>query len=1130
MGRNIAIVSWTIMVLVAVIILTAPVTATVTGEGLARPTDGAYCEMLPSWKPDGGYGLIVGYDVQVLNTDTPSRYSIVPTDINVTFGRLNVRSEGINGALLNSRVYVYTQSSSSHFTYGDTGSDGVVSFYLAPGTYKVKTVESNYIWKTNLVVTSGNDTDTTAVFGRLNVHSRDFDGNPLNSRVYVYTQSSSSHFTYGDTGSDGVVSFYLAPGTYKVKIIESTDVWYCGIVVTAGQATNVGDYINHNPVINSITANPARIDPGGSTTISVSVSDVDGDPLSYSYSATVGTVVGSGSTALYTAPTTSDTYRIDVVVSDGNGGTAQGSIFVSDRYGNLVVNSKGVDGEPLNSRVYVYKQSSNSHFTYGDTGNDGTITFSLLEDIYKIKVVESNEIWVGNILVVYGSTGIIIGDGIDNTAPVIDSYSPTQTSLITNEGETITFTANASDPDGMYPQYRWYLDGVFQSALDTWTFYASYTDSGNRTVTLEVTDGQYSVYQKWDVSVNNVNQNPIITNLYVTDTTLLPLNSTDIRVTAVDFDGDELSYSWSSTGGAFSSISGGNTIWTAPILGGTYIITVNVSDGNGGSDSASLIIVVHEVEYTYLGEITEKLSNNPDSIIDHEVTVHCLVHSKFQMPGGIDVLYNFIDFVSNVPGANWLSYVVDTLGWQKETATFYIIYGDLPEESTYFEQGYLPANIIASFPTPPPQDIEVGSVIKMVGVVKEGGALKYYIDPISWEYDPPNVHYKSTVQINSEINQMGGQRASTFGFVKERKKVGDTNVLSLKENVWCTYPGQNPPDIGALVFVNGTVTEENLQVLGLSHPYILADTVEIRIGTDSPITGPEVAISSYNLASASCPVDLHAYDSLGRHVGVVYDNENTTEIQIPNSLYSGSSSNQEFILILEPDEETAYNIKALDEGKLNFTIDQATSNKTTSVGYQNISITENTTATVNINQTSADYNMSMDYDGDDIIDDIIEPDYVETNYAPITAFTYTPAEPFINQPITFNASNSTDDGYIASHEWSFGDGNTTTTPDPVITHTYVSPDVYTVTLTVTDNGGLTDTISRNVAVRGIRGDLNHDNQINPADAAIALRIAVGSSASCDPTTLTAADVSGDGQVTSLDALMILNAAAGEISL
>ncbi|RKX25008.1 MAG: hypothetical protein DRP47_10525 [Candidatus Zixiibacteriota bacterium] len=58
----------------------------------------------------------------------------------------------------------------------------------------------------------------------------------------------------------------------------------------------------------------------------------------------------------------------------------------------------------------------------------------------------------------------------------------------------------------------------------------------------------------------------------------------------------------------------------------------------------------------------------------------------------------------------------------------------------------------------------------------------------------------------------------------------------------------------------------------------------------------------------------------------------------------------------------------------------------------------------------------------------------------------------------------------------------------------------------------------------IKGDLNGDNQITPADAVIALQLAaIGVH---NP----AADVSGDGRVTSLDALMILQAAAGAINL
>ena len=64
-----------------------------------------------------------------------------------------------------------------------------------------------------------------------------------------------------------------------------------------------------------------------------------------------------------------------------------------------------------------------------------------------------------------------------------------------------------------------------------------------------------------------------------------------------------------------------------------------------------------------------------------------------------------------------------------------------------------------------------------------------------------------------------------------------------------------------------------------------------------------------------------------------------------------------------------------------------------------------------------------------------------------------------------------------------------------------------------------------VIIGALCGDLNGDGKITTADAVIALEIAAGSRPN-DP----AADVDGDGVVTSLDALMILQATAGLIEI
>lgn len=77
-----------------------------------------------------------------------------------------------------------------------------------------------------------------------------------------------------------------------------------------------------------------------------------------------------------------------------------------------------------------------------------------------------------------------------------------------------------------------------------------------------------------------------------------------------------------------------------------------------------------------------------------------------------------------------------------------------------------------------------------------------------------------------------------------------------------------------------------------------------------------------------------------------------------------------------------------------------------------------------------------------------------------TASTLTGTAPLA---VNFTGSNSTDsDGTIASYQWAFGDGGTSTSANPQ--HTYTAAGSYTATLTVTDNSGLTGSDALNIVV------------------------------------------------------------------
>jgi len=83
--------------------------------------------------------------------------------------------------------------------------------------------------------------------------------------------------------------------------------------------------------------------------------------------------------------------------------------------------------------------------------------------------------------------------------------------------------------------------------------------------------------------------------------------------------------------------------------------------------------------------------------------------------------------------------------------------------------------------------------------------------------------------------------------------------------------------------------------------------------------------------------------------------------------------------------------------------------------------------------------------------------------APSASFTYSPAFPLVGEIVTFDASASYDpDGFIVSYVWDFGDGNTGS--GVVVTLVYTTHGTYTVTLTVTDNDGLTDSTTAQITV------------------------------------------------------------------
>jgi len=89
---------------------------------------------------------------------------------------------------------------------------------------------------------------------------------------------------------------------------------------------------------------------------------------------------------------------------------------------------------------------------------------------------------------------------------------------------------------------------------------------------------------------------------------------------------------------------------------------------------------------------------------------------------------------------------------------------------------------------------------------------------------------------------------------------------------------------------------------------------------------------------------------------------------------------------------------------------------------------------------------------------VTKPVTVAANVAPTANFTFATD----NLAASFTDSSTDSDGTIASWAWNFGDGATSAQRNPG--HAYATGGSYTVTLTVTDNGGATNAVSKTVTV------------------------------------------------------------------
>ena len=109
------------------------------------------------------------------------------------------------------------------------------------------------------------------------------------------------------------------------------------------------------------------------------------------------------------------------------------------------------------------------------------------------------------------------------------------------------------------------------------------------------------------------------------------------------------------------------------------------------------------------------------------------------------------------------------------------------------------------------------------------------------------------------------------------------------------------------------------------------------------------------------------------------------------------------------------------------------------------------------------YTVSLMVRDNDNATNITTKEIIVTNAPPIANFTSTPASPKDVQTVTFTDTSSDSDGTVVSWYWEFGDGATSNEQNPK--HIYPDDGTYLINLTVTDDDGATNGVTKIILVK-----------------------------------------------------------------
>jgi len=672
---------------------------------------------------------------------------------------------------------------------------------------------------------------------------------------------------------------------------------------------------------------------------------------------------------------------------------------------------------------------------------DGVDSYNISTHYFSTSGNKSDSSWVDNeiaagALVDYAS--IIAEDPSGNysvntvqlAAPIAETSGP-YTSL---EGNLVSFNGSSSyDPDGTITSYEWSFGDGSPTITGTATPTHIYGDNGSYTVALTITDdfGMTDIATT-KVTVNNVapavNAGPDIASVLIGSTVSLNGGFTDPGIL------DTHTIVWS-FGDGTAAVTGTLTPTHSYTSAGDYTVTLTVTDDDGGVGTDTLTVHVNYPPVAnpggpYTGNEGSPIAFNGSGSYDQDGTI-------------ATYSWNFGDGTPLVTGTATPTHTYGDNGIYTVTLT-------VTDNNDAISTAATTAAIANVAPAvnagPDMEDVPIGSTVSFNGSFTDPGTLDTHT--IAWNFGDGTPTVTGTLT-PSHAYTSGGDYTVTLTVTDDDGGIG-TDIAAINVNV---PPVANPGgpytgNEGSPITFNGS---------GSYDPDGTIVSYEWDLDNDGEYDDASGATPSFTWDDDySSTIGLRVTDDTGEAVTAA------TTVTVNNIAPTvDAGANVDYVLAGSP---VNFSGSFTDPG----------AGDTHTVEWNFGDGTPLVTGTLTPTHTYAsggNYTVTLTVTDDDggVGSDTSN---VHVNGAPVAV----PGGPYAGNEgstISFDGGGSYDsDGSIANYEWNFGDGSAVVTGVAAPMHTYGDNGVYTVTLTVTDNEGATDTVTTTVTVNNIAPTVN----------------------------------------------------------